>query len=246
MANSFTRKQLLAKKQEQVLIRRIALIVILTFGFIGVLAYYAIPAMVNIADAWETARNSNVVANKGDNNTIPLTRPSFQSLPYTATNSAEFVLKGYSKAGTTVFLDINSKDSGSVITDNSGMFTFGDITLNDGVNTFIAYSKDTDGRKSANTEPFVLTLDTRAPTLDITGPNYGDTFSGSQNYAEIKGTTSEATQMYVNDSWVIMNPDGSFAYKYQLKPGENTLTMYAKDDAGNKSVEVIRKVTYNP
>lgn len=203
--------------------------------------------MVNIADAWDTAKNANVAKSSNNDLQIPLTRPNFQSLPSNATNSADFVIKGYSQAGTTVYLKINTRESGSVVTDSSGTFTFGNIVLNEGDNRFVAYAKDASGRKSDETEPFILNLDTRAPTLEITSPNSGETLGGAEKKVlEVQGKTSEATQMYVNDSWVIMNPDGTFNYKVQLQPGENTLTMFAKDDAGNKSVDVVRKVTYNP
>jgi hypothetical protein len=246
MANSVQRKQLIARKHEQSLIRRIVLIVILTFGIIAVLLMYAIPAMVKIADVWETTRDSDVPTGPDEDISIPLSRPSFQSLPYNATNSSEFILKGYAPSGTTVFLRFNNQDSGTAVADNSGSFTISNITLSEGDNSFVVYAKDTKGKKSEESEPLNLKLDTRPPTLEISGPNYGDTFGGSQNVIDVKGKTSEATQMYVNEGWVIMNADGSFSHKFQLQPGENTLTMYAKDDAGNKSAEVIRKVTYNP
>ncbi|MDQ3238951.1 MAG: Ig-like domain-containing protein [bacterium] len=247
MAQSLKRKQMLAKELEGFLIKRIVFIVIITFIILGSLIFYGIPALVTFVDAWDTAKNSNVKKSNSNELVAPLSRPSFQSLPNSATNSADIVLKGFASAGSTVHLKINGVDFGNVVADNSGAFTYSKITLKEGDNTIIAFASDAGGRKSEESNAATIKFDTRPPTLDVTSPNPNEVFSGSgKNIIEIKGKTSEATQMYVNESWVILNSDGSFSYSYQIQPGESSLIMFAMDDAGNRSVQVERKVTFNP
>lgn len=241
------KKDLLARKHEQALIRRIAIISVFCLAGIVLVIYFAIPAMVKIADVWDTTRNSNVPNKTNTDLTIPLQRPSFNSLPFDATNSATLTITGRAEPGLSVQLTFNGTETPSVIADNSGSFTFANVTMQEGSNSFSAYTKDSNGRKSLSTSVYTVFLDTRAPKLDVSNPNNGDTFGGaSQTIVEVKGKTDEATEVYINGSRGILNADGSFSQKVQLQPGENILTMYAKDDAGNKSVDVSRKITYNP
>ncbi len=242
-----TRKELLARKHEEALIKRIVIITVTSFVLIGLVFYYAIPTMVKIADIWETTRNSDTAnVDNGDSN-VPLSRPYFdQSIP-TATNSAEFAITGSAPAGKTVHLVMNGAERPTTVADSSGVFTFAGIQLQEGANVFTAYSQDERERKSDKTGELRIDLDTRSPKLDVTGPNDGETFSGARaSVITLRGKTDEADEMYVNGGWIILKADGTFEHVYQLSQGENILTMYAKDKAGNKSVDVVRKVTYNP
>jgi hypothetical protein len=244
---TMTRKELLARKHEEALIKRIVIIALFSFGLIALVFYYAIPTMVKIADIWETTRNSGTANVDDPGAGIPLSRPYFdQSIP-TATNSANFVLRGNSVAGVSIHATQNGRDLPEVVADSSGGFIISSLSLSEGANVFTVYAQDTRGKKSEVSQELKVSLDTRAPKLEVSSPNNGDTMSGARGgLISVKGKTDEATQMYVNGGWVILNADGTFDHKIQLAPGENTLTMYAADDSGNKSVEIVRKVTYNP
>jgi len=242
-----TRRELLAKKHETALIWRIILFSFFSFALLALVFYYAIPIMVKIADLWETARSSHEAVIPDMSNAVPIPRPQFEVPDRFATNSAQFVLKGTAQAGLTVHVVFNGQKASSVVADSSGVFTVGDIMLRDGVNTFVAYAQDAYGRKSAETHPLEVTFDTIAPKLDVVSPLDDAVFRGFRaNIITVSGKTDGATQMYVNGSWIILQRDGTFSQPYQLSPGENILTFYALDDAGNRSVEVTRKVTYFP
>lgn len=241
------KKDLLARKHEQALVRRIAVILVFCLAGIALVIYYAIPAMVKIADVWDTTRNANVPNNKDPDITIPLQRPNFNSLPFEATNSAVLTLTGKAESGLTVHLSFNGAEKSEVVADNSGSFIFANVSMNEGTNTFSAYAQDSKGRKSSPTETYSVILDTREPKLELNSPNNGETYGGAaQAVIDVKGKTDEATEVYINGSRGIINADGTFAQKVRLQGGENTITVYAKDDAGNKSVDVSRRVTYNP
>jgi bacillopeptidase F len=203
--------------------------------------------MVKIADVWDTTRNSSKPGTRAANSSLPLDRPAFNALPSDATNTASVTVSGRSHAGLTVHLKLNGKEIQNAVVDNSGNFTFTNITLSEGQNTFIAFAQDTQNRKSADSSVLSITLDTKPPRIQLTSPGENATYSGgNQQIITVSGKTDEATEMYVNSGWVILKPDGSFETRIQLQPGENTITAYASDDAGNKSVDVVRKVTYNP
>jgi hypothetical protein len=241
------KKALLAKKHEQALVKKIAVILVFCMAGIILVIYFAIPAMVKIADVWDTTRNSNVPNNSVNGIDIPLQRPTFNSLPFDATNSATLTISGRAEPGLAVHLIFNGTEKTNVVADNQGSFTFANIGMNEGINSFSGYSQNDKGKKSSPTQTYTVTLDTSVPKIEVSSPNAGDTFGGaSQSVVEVKGKTDEATEVYINGSRGILNADGSFSQKVQLQGGENTLTLYAKDNAGNKSVDVSRKVTYNP
>lgn len=244
---TITRKELLARKHEGALIKRIIIIALVSVGLIVLVFYFAIPTMVKIADIWETTRSSGTATVDNRNLGIPLSRPYFDQSTPNATNSADFVLRGQAVAGVSIHVSHNGRDLPEVVADSSGGFTLSNLSLNEGVNSFTVYAQDSSGKKSEVSPEFKVALDTRAPKLEISSPKNGNTFSGARGaLISINGKTDEATQMYVNGSFVILNADGSFDHKYQLAPGDNILTMYAMDDAGNKSVEIVLKLTYNP
>jgi hypothetical protein len=244
---SMTRKELLAKKHEEALIKRIVLISVFCIGAMALVFFYAIPTMVKIADIWDNTRNADKPNVNDVNASIPLVRPQFDNDQNRATNSAEFAINGSAPAGKTVHLMMNGAERPTTVADSSGVFTFSGIQLQEGSNVFVAYSQDERERKSDKTAELRIDLDTRSPKLDVTSPNDGETFGGARaSVITLRGKTDEADEMYVNGGWIILKADGTFEHVYQLSPGENILTMYAKDKAGNKSVDVVRKVTYNP
>lgn len=244
---TMTRKELLARKHETALIKRIVIISLFSLGLMALVFYYAIPAMVKIADIWETTRTSDQAVVTDPNAGVPLIRPRFEDDQNRATNSAELDLKGTATAGMNVHLVMNGQEKPSVVADNSAVFTFSGIRLADGVNTFVVYAQDDRGRKSDNSVELKITYDSRAPKLEVSEPGDGAVIGGARaSVITLKGKTDEATQMYVNGGWIILKADGSFEHQYQLTPGENVLTLYAMDEAGNKSPDVVRRVTYNP
>lgn len=248
MKNNYVpKKTLIAKKHEQALIKRIAIISVFCIAGILLVIYYAIPAMVKIADVWDTTKNANVPSNSNNGIDIPLRKPDFNALPFDATNSATLTISGRAEPGHNVHLIFNGSEREPVVADNSGIFTFANISMTEGTNSFSGYSQDNKGRKSSNTNVYTVTLDTRFPKIELSSPNNGETFGGAaQSIIEIKGKADEASEMYVNGSRIILNLDGSFSQKVPLQSGENTITVYAMDEAGNKSVEVTRKVIFNP
>jgi len=53
------------------------------------------------------------------------------------------------------------------------------------------------------------------------------------------------TNWETQDRFVSVKDDGSFTYNLRLNDGENTLTIIARDAAGNET-KLERKVTYQP
>lgn len=115
--------------------------------------------------------------------------------------------------------------------------------LGDGSHTVYINAKDHDGN-SAVQKTVQFTVDTIAPTLNVTNPPEG--LKTNNNKVTVSGTTNDETSspvtVMVNGEVVTVQAGGSFSKEVTLVEGENTITIIATDSAG-KQTTVVRHVT---
>jgi len=169
--------------------------------------------------------------------------PELDPLP-TATNSATFVITGKGTAGLTAVLNINELDTKEVKVDEDGSFTFKNVPLTEGQNSFSARLTDDKKNVSTTSETVTITYKKSKPTLEITAPSDGTKINGEQNIVTITGKTEDTNTVTVNGRMVMMKNDGSFTLDFSLGEGDTTLVIIATDLAGNQTKEE-RKVTYS-
>lgn len=120
--------------------------------------------------------------------------------------------------------------------------------LGDGSHTVTVNASDNDGN-AATEKSTTFTVDTVAPTLNITSPTDGLITSASS--LVVKGTTNDTTSSPVSiaiklngadQGAVTIGTDGSFSKTLTLAEGSNTIVITATDAAG-KTTSVTRTVT---
>lgn len=120
--------------------------------------------------------------------------------------------------------------------------------LGDGSHTIYINAKDHDGNAAAQ-KSVMFTVDTVAPTLNVTSPAEG--LKTNQSSLTVSGTTNDATSSPVTVTIklnsgaaeeVTVQSNGSFSKQLTLANGENTIVITATDSAG-KSTPVTRHVT---
>ena len=120
--------------------------------------------------------------------------------------------------------------------------------LGDGSHTIYINAKDHDGNAAAQ-KSVTFTVDTVAPTLNVTSPTEG--LKTNQSSLTVSGTTNDATSSPVKVTIklnsgaaeeVTVQSNGSFSKQLTLANGENTIVITATDSAG-KSTSVTRHVT---
>lgn len=120
--------------------------------------------------------------------------------------------------------------------------------LSDGSHTIYVNAKDYDGN-AATQKTVTFTVDTVAPTLNITSPTDG--LKTNQSTLTVSGTTNDATSSPVtvtiklntgSAESVTVQSNGSFSKQITISEGENTIVITATDSAG-KSTSVTRTVT---
>lgn len=120
--------------------------------------------------------------------------------------------------------------------------------LGDGSHTVTVNASDNDGN-AATEKSTTFTVDTVAPTLNITSPTDGLITSASS--LVVNGTTNDTTSSPVSiaiklngadQGAVTIGTDGSFSKTLTLAEGSNTIVITATDAAG-KTTSVTRTVT---
>jgi mannose-6-phosphate isomerase-like protein (cupin superfamily) len=99
------------------------------------------------------------------------------------------------------------------------------------------------GVKGSYSEPSTVIKDTLAPVFRGVLPDNGQTYTGSEAFADVSGTVEGATHFSINDEIIFISATGRFDKAVSLHEGTNELRFFAKDAAGNET-KLVRKVIY--
>jgi outer membrane protein assembly factor BamB len=139
------------------------------------------------------------------------------------TNQVNYLLKGQTEA--TAIVVVQGKD---VELDADGIFET-TIELKEGKNEILIEATDEVGNEGQST--FVLYLDSKAPVVTITTPNYKLSVDPNDY---LMGTVDDLKAVVtVNGEELQLAPNGSFAKMVFLARGVNEFTIQAKDRVGN-------------
>lgn len=221
---------------------------ILVLTFIGITILLAltvtlgVPLIIGVSVFISNLANRASVVENSDK-TAPFP-PVLSSLP-SATNSATLKLSGYGEPGANVYIYLNGTQVKKILLASDGTFSYNEKILKDGINTLYAKAQDAVGNISEPSEKQVILFTNKPPKLEISNPQENQNFTKSQQETTIKGITDPGVDLRINDRFVSVNDDGTFAFTLRLHDGENTLSLVARDQASNET-KLERKVTYSP
>jgi hypothetical protein len=214
---------------------------IVTLLLLGGIFIFGLPTVAKFAAFLTDLRKSGEPVEVND--TTPPAPPRLDSLPE-ATNKTSVEVSGQSEPGATIVLTFND-EAQEVLADSEGSFRF-TFELNAGENSLIASAKDSSGNESQKSEEVSIVFDDEEPTLTISSPSEGTSFYGAtQRQIVIEGTTEAEAALSINDRFVLVEEDGSFAFATTLNEGENTFNLKAQDKAGNQTEKTL-KVNFSP
>lgn len=211
----------------------IILVIFLVFKF-------GIPLLVNVSLFLSGAKNNQEQVQ--NQNPAFIAPPILNPLPQ-ATSSANIIISGIGAEDQEIHLYINDELIDKTETENDGRFSF-EEKITPGEKTIKAKSV-VDDKESEFSQPITTALKSAPPSLTITSPSDGQSFSKDQNSANVEGTTDPDVRVTVNGFWAITDSIGNFTYRLLLQSGENKIKIVATDIAGNKSEKEIR-VNYSP
>src|SRR5229473_308306 len=117
---------------------------------------------------------------------IFIVQPSLDPLP-TATNSAKIVVSGKGEEGSTINLYVNDSVTDKEDAGDDGTFKF-QVTLIKGDNKIYVKAKKNSGT-SLPSDSVTIFFKNNNPSLNITSPTDGQTFSKDQNTVLVSGST---------------------------------------------------------
>ncbi len=162
-------------------------------------------------------------------------------VPAAATNVGTASVSGTAEPGSAVNLYLTNSQgiqvpAGSGSADSQGAFTFPDIALADGNNTFTATATDSAGNTSGPSAEVSVLFDTRPPVITITAPE-NNSFT-NQAQVLVTGSVDEPVTLKINGTAVTM--DGlAFERALTLTEGINSIQVMATDLAGNSSTATV-------
>lgn len=229
----YEQRSRLAKIESKRLAKQTYLLIIGTIGLLILMIVVGIPLLMKMAIFLGEVRSGQSLTTNSD--TIAPPSPQL-AIPYQATQSATISLNGYAEAGANVLLYQDNVKTVETIATAGGSFSFDNVSLNSGINTFYVIAKDQAGNTSQASSTFRIDFDTKPPTITIDEPEDGKDFFGlTERLVTIKGQTEEGARLTMNDRVVVVRSDGSFSSQYQLEEGDNVLLFNAIDKAGNSS-----------
>lgn len=195
------------------------------------------------------------VRDAGPDTTPPelrVTSPT-EGASYAASTSTVTVSGTASDAGRVALVNWSNDRGGSGTAAGTTAWTAADIVLKTGANAITITARDAAGNTSATSLTVTYALpDRTAPTIAITTPTAGPSYTSSADGIALSGTASDSVGVaqvtWANDRGGKGTAAGSTSWKVgsvPLEVGVNTITVTASDAAGNKATDVL-KVTYTP
>lgn len=216
--------------------RMAVIFIILTVAVVVILAVVGIPAVGKVAGFISGLRGSNSAITSNDK--TPPAPPTLAAFP-DFTNQQTMNVTGSAEPGATVKLTFNGVEQ-EVVVDKDGNFTFQDIKLLDGENSFSAIATDQTGNISQKTMIKKITYDNKPPILSIDSPADGSKFFGSgQRQVTIQGFTDSGANITINERIVSVDDSGKFQYTLTLSNGDNKFNVKSVDPAGNSTEKEI-------
>ena len=209
------------------------------FFVLFVLFKFGIPLLINVTLFISKAKSTQ--STKQDE-TVFIAPPVLNPI-LSATNSAQIIISGIAGPNQSIDLYINNDLANQVKTKDDGSF-YSSENLKPGENVIKAKST-VDSSSSEFSENLTIALTIAPPTLSISSPTDGQSFSKDQNTVTVLGYTDPEVRVTVNDFWAITDERNNFSYTFLLKPGENQIKITALDQAGNKTEKDL-KVIYAP
>jgi hypothetical protein len=233
------RRSRLSRRIDQKTKRNLFLSVLGTILMVIFVFKFGIPLLVNLSLFISGSKNNQEQSKIQDPSFIA--PPILNSFPE-ATSSAEIIISGVAVKNQTVNLYINGSLVDNVTAKDNGNFSF-EETISAG-NNVIKAKAVVKGKESEFSDPIATAFKSAPPSLNVSSPSDGQSFSKDQNIAEVKGTTDADVKVTVNGFWAIVDDSGNFSYSLPLQNGENKIKITAEDIAGNKTEKEI-KVNYS-
>lgn len=158
--------------------------------------------------------------------------PVVDPLPI-ATRSGALRISGTGEPNLTAIIYVDNAEAKKTVVAGNGNFFVSLTPLKDGEHTIQVKLTDNRGNSGNPSELTKIMIKSTPPILEVTAPEDNSTVNGDRNVVKVEGKTEEDSSVSINGRLVVVRTDNSFTYDYPLSEGDNTLTIEARDVAGN-------------
>lgn len=233
------RSRLDRKEDEEITKKTIVLGGFTVLIFIVVIVF-GLPLLVKLSVLLGNAKNSS--KNDNQEKLLPPLPPRLV-VSFEATNSAKFSISGVAEPKVEVELMKNDVSLGKKTVDDKGTFMFGEITLDNGGNTFTALASTEKEGNSELSKAVTVIYDNQPPSLNLTNPSADKQSVDSADF-EVTGKSDKGVSVTINGKLALVDDEGIFKLKVQLNAGKNSLEIVVRNQAGNEVKKTI-ELTYD-
>jgi len=169
---------------------------------------------------------------------IPLQKPYINNLP-DSYNKEKIDIQGITIPNVKVKLFLNSQSIEDTLSDSTGSFNFGQITIQPGINSFYVIVEDNKGKKSDKSNIEEIKFDKEKPPLNIDTPKNGETYKARVRTLKVEGKTELEATVRVNGILASIDFEGRFFTTISPEAGNNEVIIIATDRAGNETKEIV-------
>lgn len=225
-----------AKAQKRLLVAILGSIVLLLF-----LGFFGLKILVGFSLFIDRMHGSAPVE---QNQEQLLLAPVLDPLPE-ATPSSTITVTGSATPNATLTLFVNDQEYTQTTVTDEGTFKIEDIDVSADSLSIYAILSDENGNTSIPSNTIHTQIDKKGPILEVTKPENHASVNDGTHRVLVEGQTDDDARVTINNRIVVVRSDGTFSYNMSIADGENTLTIIARDAAGNETKEE-RIVTYIP
>lgn len=234
-----TRRSRFDRKQDEEITKKTMILGGVTVLIFAIVLIFGLPLLIKLS---VILGNSKSQSKDNQEKFVPPLPPRLV-VSFEATNSARFSINGVAEPNVEVELLKNDLSLGKNIADEKGGFTFSDITLDRGGNTFTAIaSKEKEGSSELSKAVTVI-YDDQPPSLTITNPAE-DRLSVDVADFDIIGKSDSNVSVSINGKLAVVDDEGNFKLKVQLNTGKNSFEILVRNQAGNVTKKTI-EITYD-
>lgn len=232
------RSRLIRKQDEEITKKTVVLGGVTVLIFIAVLVF-GLPLLVKLSVLLGNAKSQS----KDNQEKLLPPLPPRLVINFEATNSAKFSIYGVAEPSVEVELLKDDLSLGKEIVDEKGGFSFTDINLDKGGNTFTAIAfKEKEGQSELSKAVTVI-YDDQPPSLVMTNPTEDKLTVQSADF-DIIGKSDKGVSVMINGKLAVVDDEGGFKLKVQLNAGKNNMVIVVKSLAGNETKKTI-ELTYD-
>jgi len=229
----------LDRKQDEEITKKTILLGGLTVLIFILVLVFGLPLLIKLS---VTLGNSKSTNKDNEEKLLPPLPPRL-IVNLEATNSAKFSIYGVAEPNVEVELLKDDLSLGKEMVDEKGSFSFPEITLDKGVNTFTAVAlKEKEGRSELS-KAVTVVYDDLAPKFEMLNP-VEDKLSVDYSDFDIIGKSDVGVSVMVNGKLAVVDDEGGFKLKIQLNSGKNNIEIVVRDPAGNETKKTI-EITYD-